>query len=110
MKRTIAVAGFAIVLLALLSFSNVRTASIKGKVTPAAYAVNAWAISKTDTLYTTVTNGNFEFANVEPGVYRLIIGAESPYRPTVKDNLVVTAGNNADAGELSLEKYAVVLK
>lgn len=110
MKKTIAMAGFAIALLALLSFSNPRTASIKGKVTPAAYAVNAWAISKTDTLYTTITNGNFEFTNVEPGVYRLIIGAESPYRHTVKDNLVVTAGNNTDVGDLSLEKYVIVFK
>ena len=110
MKRTIAPAGFAIALFALLSFSNPKTASIKGEVTPAAYAVNAWAISKADTLYTTITKGRFEFTNVEPGVYRLIIGAQSPYKHTVKDNLVVVAGENTDVGKLTLEKYVTVFK
>ena len=110
MKRPIALYGFAIALLGLLSFSNPQPSSIKGKVTPAQYAENAWAVSETDTLYTTVTNGNFEFTNAEPGVYRIIIGASSPYRHTVKDSVVVNAGQATDIGELPLEKYVTVLR
>lgn len=110
MKKTIAPAGLVLTLFALLSFSNSKTASINGEVAPSAYALNAWALSKADTLYTTITKGRFEFANVEPGVYRLIIGAESPYRYTVKDNLVVAPGENTDVGKLTLEKYVTVFK
>jgi hypothetical protein len=81
MKKTrTALLGFAIAVTGLLSFKTVQPISIKGKVTPAWYAVNAWAISKTDTLYATVTGGSFEFPNAEPGVYKIIIEARSPYR------------------------------
>lgn len=111
MKKTIALSGFAVALLVLLSFSKpLATSSIKGKVVPAEYAVNAWAISKTDTLYTTVDKGHFQFTNVEPGVYKIIIGAQSPYKHTVKDNLVVQAGGITDLGELSLDKYVIEFK
>lgn len=110
MKKKIKLAGFAIALLGLLSFSNPPSASIKGKVTPADYAVEAWAISATDTLYTTVDNGHFEFYNVEPGTYRVIVGAASPYRHLAKDNVEVSNGQSTDIGELALEKYVVILK
>lgn len=110
MKRTIFASTIIILLLALLSFSKPQFSTISGKVTPAAYAVNAWAISKTDTLYTTVENGSFEFYNAKPGSYKLIIGAQSPYKHTVKDHVVITAGENVDVGELSLEKYVTVIK
>lgn len=110
MKKITALSGLAIALLGLVSFSNPEETSIKGKVTPSDYAVNAWAISKTDTLYTNVTNGSFEFQNIEPGVYRVIIGAKSPYRHTAKENITVKAGDTTDIGELPLAKYVVILK
>lgn len=104
-KTTLALLGLAIAVTGLVSFKNAKPVSIEGKVTPAWYAVNAWAISKTDTLYTTVTNGNFEFSNAQPGVYKIIIEARSPYRHMEKDNVEVKDGEPANIGELSLQKW-----
>ena len=95
----------------LLSFKTPKTASVlKGKVTPAFYATHAWAITQTDTLYTTITDGNFEFSNVEPGVYKLIIEARSPYRNMAKDGIVVKEGQSADIGELPLQRWESAYK
>ena len=110
MNRPIAFYGFVLAMLGLLSFAKPQSSSIKGKVTPAQYAEYAWAISDTDTLYTTVNNGIFDFTNAQPGVYRIIIGASSPYRHTVKDSVIVKKGQAKDIGEVPLEKYVAVLK
>jgi len=104
-KTTMALLGLAIAATTLVSFQNVQPASIKGKITPAWYGVHAWAISKTDTLYTTITDGNFEFPNAEPGVYRIVIEARSPYRHMAKDGIEVKDGQPTDIGELSLQKW-----
>ena len=104
MKKSILLAGFAIITTFFLSFREVKPSSIKGKVTPAWYAIRAWAISETDTLYSTVTDGNFEFTNAKPGTYRIIIKAKSPYRHMVKDKVTVNEGA-ANIGELSLQKW-----
>jgi hypothetical protein len=104
-KTTTALLGLAIAMTGSLYFKTAQPESIQGKVTPAWYAVNAWAISKTDTLYTTVTNGNFEFSNAQPGVYKIIVEARSPYRHMEKDNVVVKEGEPTNIGELSLQKW-----
>lgn len=104
-KARISLLSFAIAAVALLSFQNSKPASIKGKITPAFYGINAWAISQTDTLYTTISDGNFEFPNAEPGVYKLIIEARSPYRSMAKDGIVVKDGQPIDIGELSLQRW-----
>lgn len=104
-KIRAAVIAFAVISMTLLiSFKNPPVASIQGKVSPAWYAVNAWAISETDTLYTTVTDGNFDFWNAKPGVYRIIIEARSPYRHIARDGVVVKDGQETDL-KLSLQKY-----
>lgn len=94
----------ALAIAGLLSFKNQPAATIKGTVTPAWYGVHAWAVSKTDTLYTTITDGNFEFTNAEPGEYRIIIEARPPYRNLAKDGIVVKDGQPTDV-ELSLQKW-----
>lgn len=104
-KARITLLGFAIVAVALLSFQNSNPASIKGKITPAFYGVNAWAISETDTLYTSISDGRFEFPNAEPGIYKLIIEARSPYRNMAKDGITVNEGQSTDIGELTLQKW-----
>jgi hypothetical protein len=104
-KKRLALLGFAIVATGLLSFKTLQPTSIKGKVTPAWYGVHAWAISETDTLYTTVTDGKFEFTNPNPGKYRIIIEARSPYRHMSKDNILVRDGDATDVGEISLQKW-----
>jgi hypothetical protein len=105
MKKTkIALSGFAIAIAALLSFRTPEHPGIRGKVTPSRYGVHAWAISETDTLYTTIDGGNFEFPDAKPGVYRIVIEALSPYRHMAKENVVVREDGATDIGELSLHK------
>lgn len=105
MKKTrIAFLSLAIAASVLLSFRS-KPASIKGKITPAFYGIQAWAITETDTLYTTISDGSFEFPNAEPGVYRIIIEARSPYRHMAKDGIVVKDGQATDIGELSLQRW-----
>jgi hypothetical protein len=104
-KIRTALAAFTIVTSSLLiSFRTVQAPSIKGTVSPGWYAVNAWAISEEDTLYTSVTDGSFEFTNARPGVYRIIIEARSPYRHLAKDDVIVKEGQETVV-ELSLQKY-----
>jgi hypothetical protein len=55
-------------------------------------------------LYTSITDGSFDFTNARPGVYRIIIEARSPYRHMAKDGVVVKDGEETDI-ELSLQKY-----
>jgi len=106
MKKTkITLLGLAIAIAGLVSFRQPATSLIKGKVTPAFYGVNAWAISEHDTLYTSISDGNFEFAINEPGTYRIVIEARSPYRNMAKDGIVVNAGQETNLGELSLQKW-----
>lgn len=108
-KVSIILPGFVIAAALCLSFKTAPPPSIHGKVTPAWYAVRAWAITETDTLYTTITDGNFEFPNASPGAYRIIIEARSPYRHMVKDGIVVKDGLATDIGELSLQKWESVV-
>jgi hypothetical protein len=103
-KIRMALPGFAIATAFLFSFKTSPAPSIKGKVTPAHYAVHAWAITQSDTLYTTIDDGSFEFPNAKPGVYRIVIEAKSPYRHMAKDNIVVKSGEETDV-ELALQKY-----
>jgi hypothetical protein len=106
MKRTrIVLLSIAIAAIGLLSFRKAESASIKGKVTPAFYAVHAWMISETDTLYTTIDDGNFEFVNLKPGTYRLVVEARSPYRHMAKEGIVVENGQAINIGALSLQKW-----
>jgi hypothetical protein len=111
MKKTkMALSALAIAATGLFSFHSLPVTSLKGKVTPAKYGVHAWAISESDTLYTTVRNGSFEFTNARPGVYRIVIEARLPYRHTAKDNVVVKEGQATDVGEISLKKNSAVIK
>lgn len=94
---TIAAAG-------LFAFSNLRSGSIKGTVTPADGATRAWAESSTDTLKALIINGTYEISNAKPGTYKVIIEAKPPYRNAAKDGITVSDGQAADAGEIKLEK------
>ena len=106
MKRTrMALIGLSMAATALLSFHEHGATVLKGKVSPAFYAVNAWAISEHDTLYTSIDDGSFAFAVSDPGTYRIIVEARSPYRHIAKDGIVVREGQSTDIGELSLQKW-----
>jgi hypothetical protein len=88
----------------LFAFSNLRSGSIKGTVTPSDGAVRAWAESSTDTLKAVVMNGSFEITDAKPGMYKIIIEAKPPYKNAAKDGITVNDGQAADAGEIKLEK------
>ncbi len=110
MKKTSALSALVIAAACLLSFNIPNAASIKGKVTPAHYGIRAWAISESDTLYTTIEKGSFEFPGAKPGTYLIIVEALSPYRHTQKDGVEVRSGEILDIGELSLLKYTASIR
>src|SRR5215216_5195057 len=81
-----------------------KTTTVKGKATPANKAVMAWAMSPKDTLHANVQNGEFEFKDVKPGTYSIIIEAEKPYSNTRKKDVVVAADAPVtDVGEIKLQ-------
>jgi hypothetical protein len=105
MKKTrIALLSLSIAAAGMFSFNNLQKASIKGKVTPAEGAKQAWALSAKDTLKTTITDGSFQFNSAEEGVYRIIIEANAPYKNTAKDSVVVTGTQPTDVGEITLRQ------
>jgi hypothetical protein len=86
----------------LFAFSGVQTGAIKGTVTPVDGAVNAWALSGTDTLKAVINKGTFEIADAKPGTYRVIIEAKAPYKNAAKDGVTVVDGQATDVGEIKL--------
>ena len=104
MKNTrLTLAAFTIAAASLFSFRYMQDAGIKGTVTPADKAVKAWALSDADTLKTTIDNGSFEFKNVKPGTYSVIIEAQEPYAHTRKSDVVV-ADSVTNIGEIKLQQ------
>ena len=88
----------------LFAFTAIDTGSIKGTVSPADGAVQAWALSASDTLKAPINNGAFSIDNVKPGDYRLIIEAKPPYKNQAKEGVSVKDGVPTDVGEIKLEK------
>lgn len=105
MKNTkLALLGLVMATAGILSFDTLQQVGIKGTVTPAESAKQAWAISDSDTLKATITNGAFQFDNVEEGVYRVIVEANAPYKHVAKDSVVVTGTETTDVGEIQLQQ------
>jgi hypothetical protein len=88
----------------LLASAQHRLGSIKGTVTPLDAGVRAWAESATDTLRAPILNGSYEINDAKPGAYKIIIEAKPPYRNIARDGLIVTDGQQTDAGEIKLDK------
>ena len=97
-------AAFTFVAASLFAFTQIRTGTIKGLVTPVDGASNAWAVSATDTLKATIDKGAFSIADAPPGTYRVIIEAKPPYKNAAKDGVTVTDGQTTDLGEIKLEQ------
>ena len=88
----------------LLTFAQHRLGSIKGTVIPLDAGARAWAESATDTLRAPILNGSYEITDAKPGAYKIIIEAKPPYRNIAKDGIMVTDGQETDAGEIRLDK------
>ena len=89
---------------ALFAFSEFRAGTIKGMISPADAATNAWAVSATDTLKAAINQGTFSIADAPPGTYRVIIEAKPPFKNAAKDGVTVTDGQTTDVGEIKLEQ------
>jgi hypothetical protein len=105
MKRMrLGVTALSIAVAGLFAFKGIENGSIKGKVSPAEGASRAWALSSSDTLQTEIKDGAYEIKDAKAGTYRVIIEAKPPYKNAAKDNVTVTDGQAADAGEIKLEQ------
>jgi hypothetical protein len=80
-----------------------ETSAIKGRVDPADGAIEAVAISTTDSVKAAVTDGMF-LLNVRHGTYKLIVVGKPPYKSVVKDNVEVADGNTTDIGTIRLQE------
>jgi len=106
MKNTrLALVALVISAAMLFSFDVLqKSGTLKGKVTPANKAKMAWAISPKDTFHAQIENGTFEFKDVKPGTYAIIIEAQEPYASTRKKDVVVTSDEQVtDVGEIKLQ-------
>lgn len=105
MKKTILKFGVAaLVILGFSAMKELAPSSISGKITPVEGADAVWAIMESDTVKTTVSSeGTFQ-VEVKPGTWKLVVSAKAPYKNAEVKDLVVTADNNTDAGEIKLEK------
>ena len=105
MKKIIAAICISgMVIMGLSSMTEIPASGISGKVTPAEGVDAVWAIKDLDSVKTTMgTEGTFNL-EVKPGTYKLIVAAKAPYRNAEIKELVVTADNTTDAGEIKLDK------
>ncbi|HEX5024547.1 MAG TPA: carboxypeptidase regulatory-like domain-containing protein [Agriterribacter sp.] len=105
MKKTrLALATLGIVASGLFAFNVIVNGSVKGSVSPADAAAKVWAISGTDTLKADVTNGAFEIMDAKPGVYKIIIEANAPFKNSSKEGVEVKDGESTDIGQIKLEQ------
>lgn len=95
-------AGF--LAMGLVAFNVITAGSIRGTIMPADAANRAWALSPTDTLRATISNGAYIIKDAKPGAYRVIIEAKPPFKNAAKDSVVVSDGQTAEVGEIKLEQ------
>ena len=88
----------------LFAFNVFTAGSIKGTIMPADAAGRAWALSPTDTLRASISNGAYEIKDAKPGSYRVIIEAKPPFKNAAKDSVMVMDGQATEVGEIKLEQ------
>jgi len=105
LKNKIAIGSLAGILASgLFAFNIMSTGSIKGTVMPVDAGSRAWALSPTDTLRATITQGAYEIRDAKPGAYRIIIEAKPPFKNAAKDSVTVLDGQATEVGEIRLEQ------
>lgn len=101
-KRGLSFLMLAGVVLVAMAFMTIKTGNIQGKVSPVDGALDVLAIVGTDTLNTTVSNGNFAFRNVKTGTYTVVIRANAPYKDQSVKNVAVIDSTTTDLGLIKL--------
>ena len=76
---------------------------ITGRVSPANGAEIVWVIGAKDSLSGPIVSGIFSLA-VDPGIFKLIVDARSPYKDVMLDNLTVKQNQTLDVGEIILQQ------
>ncbi|UKJ07593.1 carboxypeptidase-like regulatory domain-containing protein [Solitalea lacus] len=85
----------------LFAFKAIDHAGIKGKIVPSEGAATVWAIMGADSLRAPVNGGAFEFQNVKPGNYKVIVDAIEPLKD-VQVEVTVPENKMVDLGEIKL--------
>ena len=88
----------------LVAFAQIKNGSVKGTVNPPTGADMAWIISGMDSVKAPIANGAFEFTNVKPGTYKVVVEAKPPYKNFAKEGITVTDGQATDLGEIKLSQ------
>jgi len=103
-KSRLTLAALAISAGIFFSFNTFQAHVLKGTVTPADKAIKAWAMSSADTLSTNILAGTFEFNDIKPGTYSVIVEAQDPYASTRRKDVVVSADSLVtNVGEIHLQ-------
>jgi len=84
-------------------FSSQQQTSITGTISPEEVADVALLIHAKDTLRTPVVWGSFS-QQVNPGMYKLVVSAKSPFKNVSIGNLEVKQNHTLNVGELILQK------
>jgi hypothetical protein len=108
MKRGILACAVASVVIGNPLSLNVRPSfhaaqAITGRVSPANGAEIVWVIGAKDSLSGPVVSGIFSLV-VDPGIYKLIVDARSPFKDVLLDNLSVKQNQSLDVGEIILQQ------
>lgn len=86
----------------LLVAHRFANGSLKGTISPADAGIRVWAISISDTLKTNITDGSFEILNIKPGIYKVILEANAPYKNSSMEGVEVRDGETTDIGQVML--------
>jgi len=97
-------AGIIVALLTSFAFMSEIAGGIQGKVKPVEGLNAVIAISGTDTLQASTSEGVFVFTNLKKGTYMLWIRANAPYKDTTIQNVAVADSATTDVGEIMLQK------
>jgi uncharacterized membrane protein len=100
-KAIVSCAVLVLCLTTLPAFTDVQS-SITGKVKPPDGTEAIWVISGKDSSRVTMVTGSFS-VDVNPGIYKLVIDAKSPYQDLYMENLEVKPGMTLDLGEIFLK-------
>ena len=89
----------------LFAFTFIKNGSVKGTVSPAASATNAFIVSSSmDTVRATIDNGAFMINDIKAGTYKLVIEAAPPYHNFEKEGVMVTNDKETDLGQITLQQ------
>ncbi|MBC7902648.1 MAG: carboxypeptidase regulatory-like domain-containing protein [Gemmatimonadaceae bacterium] len=91
--------------LTLLAFTTINfNSQVTGSVNPEDAALKAFLFSAADTLSVNVDHGNFQFTDVKPGTYNLLIEAKPPYRNEVRQGVRVVDGEPTSLGKIEMRR------